>query len=66
MNKLIQKFIVWYLKRHSVKFDCGKYVVRMFSADYYYSNLMDYAKLMNGINCKCAIYPVFDTQEGEE
>lgn len=65
MNKLIQKFIIWYLKRHNVKFDCGKYVVRMFSADYY-SSLMNYAELMNGINCRCSIHHVFDTPEGEE
>ena len=49
MDKLIQKFIVWYLKRNNVKFDCGKYIVRMFSADYY-SSLMNMIELIKEID----------------
>ena len=32
---MIKRFIVWYLKRHNVMFRYKKYVVRMFSDDYY-------------------------------
>ena len=62
MDKIIQKFIIWYLKRHNVKFDRDGYVVRMFSAEYY-SRLMAHAKLMDGINCRCSVYPVFNAEK---
>ena len=62
MNKAIQKFIIWYLKRHNVKFDRDGYVVRMFSADYY-GKLMWYAKMCEPVNCRCFVYPVFEKEE---
>lgn len=61
MNKIIQKFIIWYLKQQNVKFDCDGYVVRMFSADYY-NGLMQYAKTLDGVNCRCSVYPVFEQE----
>ena len=54
MSKLIQRFIVWYLKRHNVKFDYGNYVVRMFSAEYY-SRRMMYADTVYPVNCRCSL-----------
>ena len=38
---MIKRFVVWYLKRHNVMFHFDKYVVRMFSNDYY-ERLMSY------------------------
>ncbi len=35
INKLIQKFIVWYLKNNNVMFCQGNFVVRMFTQEYY-------------------------------
>ena len=42
MERMIKRFIVWYLKRHNVTFEHNNYVVRMFSKGYYYK-LMKYA-----------------------
>lgn len=54
MNKLVQRFIVWYLKRHNVKFDYDNYIVRMFSTDYY-NRLMMYADMVYPVNCRCVL-----------
>lgn len=63
MKKLIEKFIVWYLKRHNVVFKYENYVVRMFSNEYY-AKLMFLAKLMENPNCRCSFIPAFnDTSE---
>lgn len=59
MDKLVQRFIVWYLKRHNVKFNYGNYVVRMFS-DEYYSRLMLYAKCIEPVNCRCSLHTKFE------
>ena len=42
MKRMIKRFIVWYLKRHNVKFEYNNYIVRMFSKGYY-DKLMQYA-----------------------
>lgn len=60
MNELIQRFIVWYLKRHNVKFNYENYVVRMFSAEYY-ARLMLYADRIEPINCRCSFQPILNT-----
>ena len=39
---MVKRFIVWYLKRHNVKFEYNNYIVRMFSKGYY-DKLMQYA-----------------------
>lgn len=63
MKKLIEKFIVWYLKRHNAMFRYENYVVRMFSKDYY-DRLMSYASALEHPNCRCSFIPVFnDTTE---
>ncbi len=62
MSKLIERFIVWYLKRHNVKFNYGNYVVRMFSSEYY-ARLMLYADHIEPINCRCSFQPIITTTE---
>ena len=64
MKRLIQRFIVWYLKRHNVKFNYGNYVVRMFSAEYY-NRLMLYAEHIELINCRCSLKPIFNIKESD-
>lgn len=64
MNKLIQRFVVWYLKKHNAKFDYGNYVVRIFSAEYY-NRLMLYAKHIEPINCRCSLKPIFNIKAGD-
>ena len=64
MNKLLQRFIVWYLKRHNAKFEHGNYVVRLFS-DEYYGRLMWYAEMMNPPFCKCCLQVGEVTKENE-
>lgn len=34
-ESIIQRFIVWYLLKHNVKFEYAGYVVRMFSKEWY-------------------------------
>lgn len=63
MKKLIEKFIVWYLKRNNAKFEYENYIVRVFLKGYY-THLMFFANSMNHPNCRCSFIPVFnDTSE---
>ena len=55
---MIKRFIVWYLKKHNVKFEYENYVVRMFS-NFYYDRLMHYADIMDGVNCRRYPVPIF-------
>ena len=48
---MIKQFIVWYLKRHNVKFEYENYVVRMFSRGYY-DKLMLYADVSSDTSRK--------------
>ena len=64
---MVKRFIVWYLKRRNVKFEYNNYVVRMFSNDYY-NRLMNYADIMDGVNCRHYATPIFTQdmrKEGE-
>ena len=58
MGRMIKRFIVWYLKRHNVTFEYNNYVVRMFSKGYY-DELMHYADIMDGVNCRHYSTPIF-------
>lgn len=58
MGRMIKRFIVWYLKRHNVTFEYNNYVVRMFSKGYY-DELMHYADIMRGVNCRHYSTPIF-------
>lgn len=40
VDKLIQRFIVWYLKKNNVEFKYGTFTVRMFTTKFY-ENVMD-------------------------
>lgn len=40
MDNLIQRFIVWYLKKNNVSFEYGNYTVRMFTTKFY-ENVME-------------------------
>jgi len=43
VNKLIQRFIMWYLRKNNVIFQNGIYTVRMFTTNYY-NNVMEVYK----------------------
>lgn len=43
MDRIIQKFIMWYLRKNNVMFETDKFVVRMFSKSYY-NNVMEVYK----------------------
>ena len=40
IDKIIQRFIMRYLRKHNVMFENGNYVVRMFTKNYY-NNVME-------------------------
>ena len=44
IERFIERFIVWYLKRHNVTFEHKGYTVRMFSTDYYNWFMEEYFK----------------------
>lgn len=39
--KLINRFIVWYLKRHNVRVEHNGYVVRMYTKEYYEGTILE-------------------------